>query len=504
MIKRLTLLTTLLAIAFIAPSQPRNNAVPTGELSLRLPASLSDISFFDSSLHFVSGGMLLTSRVSSSHLSSPLADTLLFAIDPQLSYAVRDPFSNNIYYTKPDSKGHSQLFVYYEKKPGKYTTRKVKLPGLTSSVYHPVFTSDGRAMVFVSDSPLGFGGTDLWFAIRNGQDWGSPQNIGHLLNSSGDEIMPSVYGDFLLFSSNGRADSRGGFDLYATRLVASTQGDTVAMYPIGRSLVYSMEEPFCTKDDDLAIVASGDLSSGWWLRRKSDGTETFFHFCERLDCVRLRGVISSSLYDRVGGAYAVAAFSPREGAALVRDTIRALADGSYSFFLRAGVQYEISYYAKDHFITTQTITTERTSEERLYSEMVNDVRLSAISFDSLMFFPSLFSSSVGSELSPAGRAFVDKMVLFLLQNPSVCINVYSTYNLSADLSFCSLLNGSRLKSLSDYLVSKGVPRTAISTSTSIPSDLKRKAGTAAHTNQKGLSPVAQSSLTVSFSLSKAK
>lgn len=500
MIKRLAFLTILLAFAFTALSQPRNNAVRTNDLSLRLPARLSDLSLFDSSIHFVSNGMLLASRLSSPQLSSPLADTLLFAIDPQLTYAVRDPFSSSIYFTKSDSKGHSQLFEYYEKKPGKFATRKVKLPGLSSSVYHPVFSSDGRAMVFVSDSPLGFGGTDLWFALRNGKDWLSPQNMGHMLNSGGDEIMPSVYGDFLLFASNGRADSRGGFDLYAARLVAITQGDTVSMYPIGRCPAVSLEAPFCSKDDDLAIVSSGDLSSGWWLRRTADSSETFCHFRGRLDCVCLRGIISSSLYDRVGGAYAVAAFSPREGAAFVYDTVRALADGSYCLFLRTGIQYEVSYYAENHFVTTQEITPARKSEERLYAEMVNDVRLSAISLDSLMFYPALFSSSVSSELSPSGRAFVDKIALFLIQNPSVGINIYSAYNLSADIPFCSLLNGSRLKSLSEYLVSKGVPKTAISTATTIPSELKRKSNLAAYASQKGLSPVAQSSLTVSFSL----
>lgn len=503
MFKRFAILSFLVALVFQLSSQPRNSAVAAHDLKLRLPSRLTDMSLFDSTLHFVSEGMLLASRATSPQLSSPLADTLLFAIDPELTYAVRDPFTGSIYYTKNDSKGRSQLYVYYEKKPGKYTTRKVKLDGLSSSVSHPVFTSDGMAMVFVSDSPLGFGGTDLWFSLRNGQEWLSPQNLGHLLNSGGDEVMPAIHGDFLLFASNGRDDTRGGFDLYAARLVALTQGDTVVMYPIGRCPAFSLEEPFCTPDDDLALIPAADLSSGWWLRRAADSSETLCHYRGRLDCVCLKGVIASSLYDRVGKAYAVAGYSPQAGAGLVYDTVMAGENGTYCLFLKPGVQYDISYYAEDHFVETQKLTPERKNEEQLYAEIGNDVRLLALTLDSKMYYPMLFSSSVSSELSPLGRAFVDRIALFLVQNPSIGVSIYSTYNLSADIPFCSLLNASRLRSLTEYLVSKGVSEKVIATSTTIPMELKNKSTMPTDSSDhKVVSPVVQSSLTVCFVLRK--
>jgi hypothetical protein len=356
-------------------------------------------------------------------------------------------------------------------------------------------------MVFVSDSPVGFGGTDLWFSLRNGEEWQTPQNMGHHINSGGDEIMPAIYGDYLIFSSNGRSDSYGGFDLYAARLVALTQGDTVEMYPIGRAPAFSLQAPFCTNGDDLGFVVSSDLSSGWWLRRGTDSSETLCHFAGRLDCVNVKGMISSSLYDKVEDAYAVAAFTPRPGAPLRYDTVPAYPDGSYSLYLRPGVPYELFFHAANHFVTHIHYAPARANEEQLYVAAINDVRLNTIALDSLISTKSLFSSSVSSELSPAGRAFVDNLARFLVENPNLSINIYSTYNLSADIPFCSLLNGSRLRSLTNYLVSKGVSPKAIATSTNRPASLKRASQSL---DDRNLSPVAQSSLTVGFSFSSKK
>lgn len=494
-----------MALVFSAMSQPgsgkRNNAVSIREITgFRLPASLDNLSLFDGMLHFVAGDMLVASPAGSVLLSSPVVDTTATAISPELTYSVRDPFTGLVYFTMNDSKGVSQLFVNYEKKPGKYATRRVKLPGYTSSIIHPVFTPDGRVMIFVSDSPLGFGGRDLWFAMRDGDEWRSPQNLGHFVNSGGDEEMPWIYGDYLIFSSNGRGDSYGGFDLYATRLVALKQGDTVMMYPIGRCPAYSLQAPFCTEDDDMAFVATDDQSQGWWMRRNAKGNEVLCRFDGSLECVEMQGIMTSLLYGELEGAYAVVAYTPRSGAAPVHDTVSVQPDGSYSFFLRTGVNYDLSFYAREHYVARQSIVASRPDEERLYALVSNDVVLKSIALDSLITYPNLFSSSVGSELTPYGRSKVDSLAQFMIENPGLRLNIYSTYNLSADIPFCSLLNGSRLRALTDYLVSKGVNAGAISTSTNIPRSLKRMKPS--KNEGRSVSPVAQSSLTVGFSFSK--
>ena len=63
------------------------------------------------------------------------------------------------------------------------------------------FTADGQIMIFSSiDKNRGLGGYDLWYTIFDGKEWGKPKNLGSRINTSADEISPSIYRDGLLFS----------------------------------------------------------------------------------------------------------------------------------------------------------------------------------------------------------------------------------------------------------------------------------------------------------------
>lgn len=489
MLKKSSIFLLALALALNAFSQIRNTAVNAAPLpGFRLPASINDISSLNGHLHFfLSGGILLASE-ESQHLASPMVDNLLIAIDPSITYAVKDPLSNGFYYTKNDSKG--QLFLYYEKKPGRFASKRVKLPDFNYSVFHPVFSSDANVMFFVSDSPLGFGGFDLWFSIRDGDGWLPPQNMGHNVNTGGDEIMPAVYHNFLLFSSNGRPDTRGGFDIYAS-LIANPNDSSA----IGKNPVSTLQAPFCSPDDDLAFTPSLSMSMGWWLRRDAKGIDNLYSFEGSLSCVMMHGSISSTLYDNVDAAYVAAAYRPNANASLRIDTVFASPDGTYTLFLRPGTDYELSFHANSHFVAHQLITPSLSDESTLYSPLLNDVRLETIALDSAISFIDLFNSSVSSELAPSGRAHLDTLARFLVENPSLSLNIYSFYNLSADIPFCSLLNASRLRTLSEYLLSQGVNRNSIITSPSTPPSSLRSNPPSTPTK---ISPVASSSLTVAF------
>lgn len=79
--------------------------------------------------------------------------------------------------------------------------------------------ADGDLLVFASDRPGGFGGYDLYYAIRYGNNWSEPVNFGSRINTEYDEFRPIVaynyefVNDLMIFSSN-RPGGKGGFDLY--------------------------------------------------------------------------------------------------------------------------------------------------------------------------------------------------------------------------------------------------------------------------------------------------
>ena len=75
------------------------------------------------------------------------------------------------------------------------------------------FSPDGRALYFASDRPDGFGGFDVYVSYRVGTSWSTPENLGAVVNSQGNEISPYFDGSTLYFSSDWHP-GLGGFDVF--------------------------------------------------------------------------------------------------------------------------------------------------------------------------------------------------------------------------------------------------------------------------------------------------
>lgn len=83
----------------------------------------------------------------------------------------------------------------------------------------PSVSKDGLSLYFASNRAGGYGGNDIYVAQREHaeDDWGVPVNLGPVINTTSDEICPSltVDGHHLYFVSN--RPGCGGQDLYTSR-----------------------------------------------------------------------------------------------------------------------------------------------------------------------------------------------------------------------------------------------------------------------------------------------
>ena len=89
-----------------------------------------------------------------------------------------------------------------------------------SNEQHPAISKDGLSLYFASDRAGGMGGLDIYVSQRSSVDdpWGPPANLGHNINSAGNDLAPtfSPDGHLLYFHSNGRGGC-GGADLFVSR-----------------------------------------------------------------------------------------------------------------------------------------------------------------------------------------------------------------------------------------------------------------------------------------------
>jgi hypothetical protein len=101
------------------------------------------------------------------------------------------------------------------------------VPELSSNGFewYPNLTADGW-LYFGSERAEGNlgppGTSDLWRARLDGDRFAAPENLGPRLNTVGQDIEPWISGDgrLLLFASNGRADTRGSYDIYVSHRCA--------------------------------------------------------------------------------------------------------------------------------------------------------------------------------------------------------------------------------------------------------------------------------------------
>jgi len=148
---------------------------------------------------------------------------------------------------------------------------------------YPSISADGLELYFSDyfygpDRPGGQGGHDLWITSRASlnDQWDTPVNLGPIINSSAQEVSVSISNNALvmIFASN-RAGGSGNYDLWmSTR--PTTQQDWGTPVNLG-SLVNSSGADYecCLSCDGLVLLFMSDRSGGlggsdaWMTVRKS-------------------------------------------------------------------------------------------------------------------------------------------------------------------------------------------------------------------------------------------
>jgi peptidoglycan-associated lipoprotein len=135
----------------------------------------------------------------------------------------------------------------------------------------PAISNDGLTLYFVSDmegstkTPEGKNSKDIWLVTRASAntDWGSPQNAGSIINTSGDELFPYRHPDgTLYFSSNGHV-GMGGLDIFKA---VRNEG--------GQWNVENMKYPVNSSADDFGIVFEKDRESGFFSSARKGRTSS--------------------------------------------------------------------------------------------------------------------------------------------------------------------------------------------------------------------------------------
>lgn len=421
------------------------NYMRLSEKAFELPSLYTNLSIVDGKLYSECEGIMLSGIERNGFLASMEVDLKVMNIDKNVTYIVRHPSSKHLYYTRRGRNGSSDLYEYNTE--GKRPTSKMIVVGDSkTSVEHPVFSKDGKIMIFASNRSEGsHGGYDLWYSRYVNGKWQKPHNLGKNINSAGDEINPSIYGEFLIFSSKGRLNSSGGFNLYATRLLSLNQGAVVKMLPIGESVVQSLPSPINTPYDDLELVADEMSDRGYWITSK-DSIGYMREFFGSLIGTKLCGRVVDKEDNPVVNAQVIVHQRDYKCGEITTDD-----HGYYEMYLKSNSQYTLTVKKAGNFTHQEFLNTYRMDDNILINSMRRDVKLDCLEIDKEYNLGNIYGPNADLELSTKGADSIRKVITFLKDNPNLKVEWHVWSDAVEDEKFNQMVTDNRLKTIEQFL-----------------------------------------------------
>lgn len=450
--RKLHIVAVVAAIVASVAAKAQNTALQTDyvvrpQSMAVLPEHPSGLSVVDGKLYCFADGLLVEAQRREGDIVAFLPDTTFAKIDPAADYVVRHPVNGDLYFTKPDKHGLSCLYVARrEGKKGKLRVKRVKLDGM--NVKHPTFTSDGKVMVFVSDEKRrNYGGYDLWYVLWEKDEWGRAVNMGGRVNTKGDETSPHMYGDFLIFASNGRQADPSEQNIYVTRLVSKNiVGDTASMVQIGRQTVQPLPAPVnIAGANDRELVVDTVARCCYWVSDRQDGC-CLYACRDKLQGAMLWGRVFDKLENPLRGVSVTALKGDRKICTTKTD-----AQGFYTLNIHPERDYRILFERDGYFSTRTPLASTPVGSESLIYDIRNDVLLDSLPIGVVIEYRDLFGPGADVKMSPYGKEQLAPLVRFMHDNPACSLHMTLRSDVTVDPAFNRLLTARRIKTLQDYL-----------------------------------------------------
>jgi len=131
------------------------------------------------------------------------------------------------------------------------------------SYSHPAFSGDGKKLYFASDAPGTKGGKDIFVVTKTAEGWSEPISVKGI-NTTYDEVFPTILGKVMYFSSTG-FDGQGGLDLFRSELYKEE-------WTIPESLGPTMN----TDKDEFGMVFNPNKESGYFSSNRDENDDIYY------------------------------------------------------------------------------------------------------------------------------------------------------------------------------------------------------------------------------------
>lgn len=352
------------------------------------------------------------------------------------------PDGNTVYFTV--WKDQEKYAIYSAKKLGdKWADPQPAGLQVNSKDFNssqPFVTSDGKFLLFSSDRSGGYGKFDLWYcAIRADGSLGQAVNFGSGINTEDDERAPyyNTLTKKLLFSTDGRTGF-GGLDFF------ESEGDLVNW-----TTPKNMGYPFNSSKDDVYFTATDAMGTKGYISSDRESSCCLEIFEIKKEYLSIAGLLTDcKTKSPLAGADVT--LSNAEG----QQKVTTGTDGIYKFKVDSKRPIKLLFAKDNYFAITKNYVYEELAKADTL--IYKDYCLSPFKIGIPMALDNVYYEFNSAELTEPSKKVLDFLIPIMEDNPEMEIELGShTDNIGTDEYNLDLSNR-RAKSCTDYLESKGI------------------------------------------------
>lgn len=344
---------------------------------------------------------------------------------------------------KPKNAKFGKIYLYKATKQGDNWTNGKPLPfnNKAYDVRNPSISKDGKTLYFSSNMPDGFGGEDIWKVSVNGDEYGTPENLGAKVNTEANESFPFITEDnILFFSSNGKIGF-GGLDVFKMDLNKGTEAINIG-------------EPVNTSKDDFAFTYNTTKKVGFFSSNR-DGNDDIFKadpVCNVQVLVRVKDAKTGNVIEG-----ATVMLVDEKQTTITNQTTTSNGETLSGVLCNTAYSAQVSNQGYESGV----FEVAKAENDQVVVEALLTPIMPIITEKEVILQPIYFEYNK-SNITSEGAAELNKLVMVMNEYPNMVIFAKSHTDSRGSDNYNMKLSDRRAKATVQYLISKGIAKDRIS------------------------------------------
>ncbi len=321
----------------------------------------------------------------------------------------------------------------------------------------PCFSRNGKTLYFASNRKGGKGGIDIYSAKLDGRGrWARVKNLGKSINTPGDELFPYVTEDGKMYFSSDGHPGFGGLDLF------------VAIRKEGKTRVQNLGKPMNSPYDDLSMYYINTLEGFFASNRPGGaGDDDIYYFYDDSPELKIVNYFLEGItYANTDSGKFILPNTKVRLTDVNEVTIAQVTSddkGYFKFEVDDNREYLLIGEQEKYFTDRRSYSTmgKGVDQEKLTKPVTTitfktELVLERIVIDKSIVLQNIYYDLDKDNIREDAAVELDRLAQLLIDNPYIKIELSSHTDVRAPDDYNMDLSQRRAESAVNYLISKGI------------------------------------------------